>query len=146
MLRRAFSTQERATVIAFWMPPGVNSAGVPRSAPQASWTTRLRTEPADGSPSRLRGMQVLAFETGRRLDAEEVQDLIERLEFEVVRSLFGGRVRLVSRREAAAESGVRCVSWEYDAGDRRSILTFYGVRRDPGYEVILTVYEMGWTS
>jgi hypothetical protein len=119
---------------------------VARSAPQATWTTRLRTGPADGRPSRLPGMQVLAFETERTLDAEEAQDLIERLEFEVVRSLFGGHERLVSRREASVEPGVRGVSWEYDAGDRRGILTFHAVRREPGYEVIFTVCEMGWAS
>ncbi len=119
---------------------------VARSAPQASWTTRLDTVPPDAGPSRLPGMQVLAFETDRTLDAEEVRDLVERLEFEVVRSLFGGHVRLVSRREAPAQPGVRGVSWEYDAGDRRGIVTLYGVRREPGYEVILTVCEMGWAS
>jgi hypothetical protein len=119
---------------------------VARSAPQATWTARLETVPKDASPSRLPGMQVLAFETDRTLDAEETQDLIERLEFEVVRSLFGGHVRLLSRREAPAQPGVRGVSWEYDTGDRRGIVTLYGVRREPGYEVIFTVCEMGWAS
>jgi hypothetical protein len=63
-----------------------------------------------------------------------------------VRSLFSGHVRLVSRREVPPQPGVRGVSWEYDTGDRRGIVTLYGVRREPGYEVIFTVCEMGWAS
>ncbi|HEX5137924.1 MAG TPA: hypothetical protein VFY93_13185 [Planctomycetota bacterium] len=115
---------------------------VARSAPEATWTTRLQTEPKDASPPLLPGLQVVAFETGRTLDEAEVRDLHDRLEFEIVRSLVGEHVRLVSRRETTAQPGVRGVSWEYDTGDRRGILTLYGVRREPGYEVIFTVCEM----
>jgi len=119
---------------------------VARSAPEASWTTRLQTERVGESPSRLPGTQILAFETDRTLDEAEAKDLFERLEFEVVRSLFSGRVRLVARRETPAQPGVRGVTWEYDADDRRGFITFFGVRREPGYEVIFSVCEMGWMS
>ena len=119
---------------------------VARSAPQASWTTRLRTEPGDKATVRLPGTQILAFDTDRTLDEAEATDLLERLEFQVVRSLFSGRVRLVARRDHAAQPGVRGVTWEYDAQDRRGFITFFGVRRERGYEVIFSVCEMGWMS
>lgn len=119
---------------------------VARSAPQATWTTRLRTEPGDKGAARLPGTQILAFDTERTLDEAEATDLLERLEFHVVRSLFGGRVRLVARRDHAAEPGVRGVTWEYETGDRRGFITFFGVRREPGYEVIISVCEVGRMS
>jgi hypothetical protein len=119
---------------------------VARSAPQATWTTRLSTEPFDAGSARLPGTQILAFETDRTLDEEEAKELLDRLEFEIVRSLYGGRVRLVSRRDHAAQPSVRGVTWEYDLDDRRGFITFFGVRREPGYEVILSVCEVGWMS
>jgi len=115
---------------------------VARSAPQATWATRLQTEPVGESPARLPGTQILSFETERALDDAEVKELFERLEFEVVRSLFNDRVRLVSRHEQPAGQAVRAVSWEYDAGERRGFITFFGVRREHGYEVIFNVCEM----
>jgi len=117
---------------------------VARSAPEATWTTRVQTAPADASPTRLPGTQILAFETDRTLDQEEANALVERLEFEIVRSLFSERVRLVGRREAPPQPGVRGVTWEYETDDRRGFVTFFGVRREPGYEVIFSVSEMGY--
>ncbi len=119
---------------------------VARSAPQATWATRLRTEPGDKGSARLPGTQILAFDTDLTLDEAEATDLIERLEFQIVRSLFSGRVQLVARRDHAAQPGVRGVTWEYDASDRHGFITFFGVRRDPGYEVIISVCEVGWMS
>lgn len=119
---------------------------VARSAPQATWTTRLRTEPDGAGSARLPGTQILAFETDRTLDEKEAKDLLDRLEFEIVRSLYGGRVRLVSRRDHPVKPSVRGVTWEYDTDDRRGFITFFGVRREPGYEVILSICEVGWMS
>ncbi len=119
---------------------------VTRSAPQAAWTTRLQTAAPDGASFRLPGVQVVAFETDRTLDETEAQGLLDRVEFEVVRSLFGGEVRLVSRREPTPQPGVRGVLWEYEAADRRGFIAFFGVRREPGYEVIFSACEVGWGS
>jgi hypothetical protein len=119
---------------------------VARSAPEVTWATRLQTEPEGASPARLPGTQILAFETQQSLDPQEVQDLFERLEFEVVRWLFRGHGRLVARHETPAQPGVRGITWEYDAGDRRGFITFFGVRREPGYEVIFNVCEIGGVS
>jgi hypothetical protein len=117
-----------------------------RSAPQAAWTTRFDTAPADAASPRLPGTQILAFETDRALDEKETADLAERLEFEVVRSLYAGGARLVSRRGIPAQPGVRGVTWEYGTDDRRGFITFFGVRREGGYEVIFSVWEMGLWS
>jgi hypothetical protein len=119
---------------------------VDRSAPQASWTTRVRTEPQEATTSRLPGTQLLAFETDRTLDEEEARDLFERLEFEVVRSLYKDGARLVSRREHPPQPALRGVTWEYDASSRHGFVTLFGVRREPGYEVIFTLCETGWSS
>jgi hypothetical protein len=119
---------------------------VARSAPQATWTTRLQTEPSAAPSPRLPGTQILAFETDRTLDEEEAGELLDRVEFEVVRSLYDGHAKLVSRREHPPQPSVRGVTWEYDAGDRRGFITFFGVRREPGYEVIFSVCEVGWMS
>ena len=120
---------------------------VARSAPQATWATRLQTEPPGASSARLPGMQIVALETGETLDEAEASSLVDRVEFEIFRSLFGaGKVRLVSRREMPPQPGVRGVTWQYEADDRRGFITFFGVRREPGYEVIFSVCETGWMS
>jgi hypothetical protein len=116
---------------------------VTRSAPQATWTTRLQTAAPGGTSYRLPGTQVVAFETDRTLDEAESKEFLDRVEFEVVRSLFSGKVTLVSRREATAQPGVRGVMWEYQADDRRGFIAFFGVHREPGYEVIFSVCEVG---
>jgi len=115
---------------------------VARSAPEATWTTRLETEPRDALPPLLPCIQLVAFETEWTLDEAEARDLHDRLEFEIVRSLLDQRVRFVSRHEVTSPPEVRGVCWEYDTGGRHAVLSCYGVRRGSGYEVIFTVCEM----
>lgn len=125
-----------------------------RSAPQAGWTGRLRTEPEppDVPPAaearrpgaRLPASQVLVFESGKPLGEAEAKDLFERLEVEVVRALFKARVRLVSRHERDPQEPVRAVSWEYVADDRRGLVALFGVSLAHAYVLVFEVCEVGW--
>ena len=116
---------------------------VRRSAPEVVWTTRTRTDPGVDVSHALPKTLLLSFETGDDLGADAEKELFERLEVEIVRTLFRDRAKLLARRQSAPRETVREFSWEYDAFGRRGLVSAWGVRHADAYEVTITIHEMG---
>ena len=123
--------------------PGQAPTYVARSGQAFGWTDRLHAG-GGGKPSyKLPKTQLISLETSDPVGAEAEKELFERLEVEIVRSLFQGGARLTARDPGRDVKGAREFSWQYEADGRAGLITAWGIRHADIYEVTITVHEVG---